>query len=219
MARIAEELLLLLLDNESAQPLLDRARRGRLLSAALLLDLAHDCRVRPALPGEPAPPGHLIALTGGPARNPALRPTLSMLEADPLTPAAVIARRRRHSEDDVLDQLLRSGQIHQRQLPSHRLRRNAYAWPLKNTQRVADLRARMHAVLFENQSPDPETTAVIALLLQSGALAVALGLSDDGARVAIGRAEEIVAAGWGQATDTGTVNLALTAAAVLPALN
>ncbi|HRD13521.1 MAG TPA: GPP34 family phosphoprotein, partial [Mycobacterium sp.] len=45
MARIAEDLLLLLLDNASAQPGLDRAKRKRLLAAAVLLDLAYACRV------------------------------------------------------------------------------------------------------------------------------------------------------------------------------
>ena len=219
MALIAEELLLLLLDNESAQPLLDRSRRGRLLAAALLLDLAHDCRARPALPGEPVPPGYLIALAGPPALNPALRPALALLEQGPLTPDAAIARLRKRAEDDVLDQLMRSGQIHQRQLSSHRLRRNTYAWPVKNTRRVAEARAAMHAAIFDNRTPGPVTAAAIALLHRSGALAAALGFSDDGARAAATRADEITFAGWGPGSDTGEVNLALTAAAVLPVLN
>lgn len=49
MARIAEDLLLLLLDNAAAQPAIERTKLQRLLAAAVLLDLAHDCRVRPAL--------------------------------------------------------------------------------------------------------------------------------------------------------------------------
>ena len=125
---------------------------------------------------------------------------------------------RKRAEDDVLDQLLRSGQIHQRQLSSHRLRRNTYAWPLKNTARVAGLRAAIHAALFDNRSPDPATAAAIALLYRSGALTSALGFSEEGARAAARRAEEITFAGWAQGSDTGEVNLALTAAAVLPVL-
>lgn len=219
MARIAEELLLLLLDNESAQPLLDRNRRGRLLAAALLLDLAYDCRVRPAVAGDPVPPGHLIALAGPPARDPAVRPALALLEQGPLTPRAAIARVRKHAEDDVLDQLLRTGQIHQRQLSSHRLRRNTYTWPLSDTRRVGDARATIHAVLFEHRRPDPVTAVVIALLYRCGALTAVLGFSEDGARAAATRAEEITFTGWGPGPDTGEVNLAMTAAAVLPALN
>jgi len=53
MAQIAENLLLLLLDNATGKPGLDGARRGRVLGAAVLLDLALACRIRPALDGEP----------------------------------------------------------------------------------------------------------------------------------------------------------------------
>ena len=52
MAQIAEDLFLLLLDNASAQPALERDRRERLLAAAVLLDLAYACRIRPAVPGD-----------------------------------------------------------------------------------------------------------------------------------------------------------------------
>jgi len=45
MARIAEDLLLLLLDKASARPEMDRARHERVLTAAALLDLAHACRI------------------------------------------------------------------------------------------------------------------------------------------------------------------------------
>lgn len=55
MAQIVEDLFLLLLDNASAQPGLDSPRRDQVqvLAAASLLDLAHACRVRPAIDGEP----------------------------------------------------------------------------------------------------------------------------------------------------------------------
>ena len=62
MAQIAEDLFLLLLDNADSQPGLDRSRRQRVLSAAVLLDLALLCRVRPAINGEAVRPGRLLAL-------------------------------------------------------------------------------------------------------------------------------------------------------------
>ena len=73
MARIAEDLLLLLLDNSFAQPQLDRSRLTRVLAAALILDLSYDCRVRPALPTEPVEPGRLLALENA-RRLPLRRP-------------------------------------------------------------------------------------------------------------------------------------------------
>lgn len=218
MARIAEDLLLLLLDNESAQPRMKRRQLGRTLAAALLLDLAYDCRVRPALPGEPVAPGRLVALAGPVPMDPALRPALAMLERGPVTPDVAIGRLRGRAEDDVLDQLLRTGQIHQIQLSSHRLRRNTYAWPLSDRSRSAKTRAAAHGALFDHHSPEPAMAAVIALLHRTGGLPAALNLSDEGAYHAIRRAEEITFAGWGEGANTGEVNLAMTAASVLPVL-
>lgn len=219
MARIAEDVLLLLLDNESAQPVLAPSRLGRLLAAALLLDLAYDCRVRPALPSEPVPPGHLVALTGPVPLDPAVRPTLAVLEQGPIAAAAAIGKLHKRAHDDVLDQLLRSGQIHQVSLSKQRrLLRNTYAWPIKDRARADMIRATMHAVLFEHRRPDPLTAAVIALLHRTGCLASALNLSEDGARLAGGRAAEIAAGRWAQSSQTAEVNLDMTASAVLPAV-
>ena len=92
MARIAEDLLLLLLDNDEAQPRLDRSRLQRVLAAALVCDLAFGCRVRPALPGEAVTAGHLVALVGPVPTDPAVRPALALLQEGPISPASAIAR-------------------------------------------------------------------------------------------------------------------------------
>ena len=215
MARIAEDLLLLLLDNPAAQPRLDRSRLTRMLAAALILDLAYDCRVRPSLPEDPLPPGHLVALAGPVPTDPAVRPALAMLTQGPITPAAAIAKLRKHAEDDVLDQLLRTGQIHQVGLSTHRLRRNTYAWPVKNRTRVDAIHAAVEAAVSGRHRPDAVTAAIIALLHRGGDLAAALSLNDEQAR----GAGEIAGGPWPDGSNTAEVNLAMTAAAVLPALS
>lgn len=224
MARIAEDLLLTLLDNTAGRPQLERSRLGRALAAALILDLALGCRVRPALPGEPMPPGTLVALTGPVPMDPAVRPALAILEQGPLTPSAAIAKLRKSAEDDVLDQLLRTGQIHQIQLSKPRLlRRNTYSWPLHDRARVEGVRATMAAVLFGNQRPDIVTAALIALLGAVDGFGAALNLDADGARHAGSRAAGVTFGAWADganpaAADLAGTNLAVTAAAVLPAL-
>ena len=218
MARIAEDLLLLLLDNPEEQPQLDRAPLGRVLAGALVADLALDCRVRPTLPDEPLPAGHLTALAGPVPVDPAVRPTLATLEERPITPEDAIAALRKRSEDDVLDQLLRSGQIHQLALTEHRLRRNHYRWPIKNRSRVAVARSELLGVLFEHRRPASVTAAVICLLHAVHGLQVVLSLNDDGVALVDERAREIADGGWVDSTDTAQVNLSLTLAAVLPAL-
>lgn len=218
MARIAEDLLLLLLDNPEEQPPLDRAPLGRALAGALILDLAMDCRVRPTLPDEPLPAGHLTALAGPVPVDPSVRPTLALLEQRPITPADAIAGVRKRAEDDVLDQLLRSGQIHQVQLTAHRLRRNHYRWPIKNRSRVAVARSELLGALFEKRRPQPATAAVICLLHGVHGLEAVLSLNEAGVQVVDERAHEIADGGWVDSSDTAQVNLSLTLAAVLPAL-
>jgi len=237
MAPIAENVLLLLLDNPEEQPRLERSPLGRVLAAALILDLAVDCRVRPTLADEPLPAGHLVALEGPVPLDPSVRPTLSLLEQRPITAANAVAALRKHSEDTVLDQLLRTGQIHQVQLSSHKVRRNHYRWPVKNRGRVAVLRSEVIGALFENRRPTPANAAVICLLNEVGALGAVLELNDEGVRVVRERSREIETGGWaaesgtggraaesgtgGRAAESGTaeVNLALTLADVLPAVN
>lgn len=213
MARIAEDLSLLLLDNPSAQPQLERSPLTRVLAAALILDLAYDCRVRPALPEDPVAPGLLVALAGPAPLDPAVRPTLTLLTQGPITPAAAIAKLRKHAEDDVLDQLLRTGQIHQVALSTHRLRRNTYAWPVKNLERADAVRAAVLAALNGGR-PDAVTAAVISLLHRVGGMNAALAVNDEGAR----RAGDIAGSRWGDGSLTAEMNLVLTAALVLPAL-
>ncbi len=217
MARIAEDLLLLLLDNPEAQPRLERAALGRVLAAGLILDLALDCRVRPAQPEDPVPEGRLIALDGPVPLDPSVRPALAMLLQRPLTPAAAVATLRGQAEDDVLDQLLRTGQIHQVSLTENRLRRNHYRWPVKNRARVAVIRAEVLGALFEKRRPAPVIAAVISLLYAAGGLGDVLELNEAGVRAAGERANEIAGGDWLDASDTAQVNLELTAAAVLPA--
>ncbi len=81
MAQIAEDLFLLLLDNAAGQPGLDRSRRQRVLSAAVLLDLALLCRVRPTMNGEPVPPGRLVALAGPMPLDPIMDPAFDIAGA------------------------------------------------------------------------------------------------------------------------------------------
>ncbi|MCV7179571.1 GPP34 family phosphoprotein [Mycolicibacterium sphagni] len=218
MARIAEDLLLLLLDNAAAQPGLQHARLQRLLAAAVLLDLAYDCRVRPALPGEPVPADRLIALTGPPPMDPVVRPALALLQEAPITASAAIGKLRKHTEDQVLDQLLRTGQIHQISLSQNRFRRNSYAWPLASRSRVDRARSALLAALFDGDRPDPATAAIVSLLHAVGGLNAVLSLNDRGWQWVVDRANEIASGTWVDDEKMEDVNLAVTTAAVRAAL-
>ncbi|WP_431237213.1 GPP34 family phosphoprotein [Mycolicibacterium aichiense] len=218
MARIAEDLLLLLLDNAAAQPALEPARLQRLLAAAVLLDLAYDCRIRPAIPGEPVPPDRLVVLMGPPPLDPVTRPALALLQEAPITAGAAIARLRKQIEDPVIDQLLRTGQIHQIALSQNRFRRNTYAWPLTGRARVDRARSALLSTLFDGKRPDPATATIISLLHTVGALGAVLSLNDRGWHWVCDRASEIASGTWVDDANMAEVNLAVTTAAVRSAL-
>ena len=141
--------------------------------------------------------------------DPAVRPTLTLLTQGPITPAAAIAKLRKHAEDDVLDQLLRTGQIHQVTLSAHRLRRNTYAWPVKNRERVDAVRAAVLAALNGGR-PDAVTAAIISLLHRIGGMNAALAVNDESS--APGRRYRTADVGR-TVRLTAEINLALTAAA------
>ena len=219
MAKTAEDLFLLLLDNASAQPNLDRPRRERVLAAAVLLDLAHAGRVRPAAPGDPAPPGRLIALAAAGPPDPVAEPAWQLLAAKPLRPDTAIKKLSRHTEDRLVDHLERLGQLRRVGGSSVRSRRGQ-ALPLTSRDRVGPARTAVLSALFDRTPPAPTTAAVITVLHAVDGLGALLSLNDRGWRWVHARAGEIAGGSWVDESPTtvAEINLAVTAAAVRQAL-
>lgn len=219
MARIAEDLLLLLLDNTSTQPCLDKPRRERILAAAVLLDLAHACLIRPAVDGDPAPAGRLIALTRRGPLDPVAEPAFRLLQRRALRPLSAIDKLRGHTEAALLNHLAGTGQIGRVELAGKRIGHN-YGWPVANRDRAAHSRAQVLSALFDRTPPTPSTAAVITLLHAVDGLGALLSLNDRGWRWVHGRAGEISLGSWVDESPTGLaeVNLAVTAAAIRAAL-
>jgi hypothetical protein len=219
MARIAEDLLLLLLDNASAQPELDRSRCDRALTAAALLDLAHACRIRPAVDSEPVEQGLLIVLSGPDPADPVLAPALQLLLRRPISPATAIAKLRRVTAAAVFSQLERNGQVKRVRLNGKGLKR-LYAWPLTDRSRAAQARAALMAALFDQQCPDPTTASIISLLHTVHGLGAIFSLDQRGWEWVHDRAGDIASGSWvSSEPDLADVNLAVTTAALRHALS
>jgi Golgi phosphoprotein 3 (GPP34) len=219
MAQIAEDLFLLLLDNASAQPGLDRPRRERVLSAAVLLDLAYTCRIRPAMAGESVEPGRLVALAAPGPIDPVVEPAFQLLQRRPMRPATAVKRLSKHTQDDLIGHLERTGQIRRIRLQSKRLR-HPYAWPLTNRDRVGHARSALLSALFDRRPPTPATAAIISLLHAVDGLGALLSLNDRGWRWVHARAGEIASGSWVDESPTALpeVNLAFTVSVVRSAL-
>jgi len=220
MAQIAEDLLLLLLDNASAQPALERQRRERVLAAAVLLDLAYACRIRPAVAEEGVEPGRLIALSASGALDPVADPAFRLLQRRPLRPATAVKKLSKHTADDLTHHLEQTGQIRRIRLQSNRFT-HPYAWPLTNRGRVGQARSALLAALFDRRPPTPSTAAIVTLLHAVDGLGALLSLNDRGWRWVHARAGEIASGSWVDEYPTALpeVNLAVTASAVRSTLS
>jgi hypothetical protein len=219
VAQIAEDMFLLLLDNADAQPGLDRARRSRVLSGAVLLDLAFLCRVRPSMNGEAVAPGRLVALAGPMPLDPIMDPAFELLARRPLTPAAAVSKLRRGVQDNIADFLEHTGQIRRVQLQGKGFHHPS-SWPVINRDRVTQARSALLSALFEREPPNPSTAGIISLLHAVDGLGALLSLNDRGWRWVHMRASEIAGGGWIDEYETALpeMNLAVTASAMRPAL-
>lgn len=219
MAQIAEDLFLLLLDNASSQPGLDRPRRERVLSAAVLLDLAHACRIRPAIAGEPVEAGRLVALAVPGPTDPVVEPAFQLLQRRPLRPATAVRKLSKNTQDNLSHHLELTGQIRRIRLNSKRFS-HPYAWPLTNRDRVAHARSALLSALFDRRPPAPTTAAIVSVLHAVDGLGALLSLNDRGWRWVHARAAEIASGSWVDEYPTALpeVNLAVTASAVRQAL-
>ncbi|NOP97204.1 MULTISPECIES: GPP34 family phosphoprotein [Mycolicibacterium] len=221
MAQIAEDLFLLLLDNAAAQPALDRHRREKVLSAAVLLDLAYACRIRPAMAGEPIEAGRLIALSGDWPADPVSDPAFQLLQRRPLSAQTALAKLSRHTQPSLELHLERAGLIRRVRMPGKGFPgRAAYCWPLTNRDRVSQARAALLAALFDGHNPVPAIAAIICLLHAVDGLGAILSLNDRGWRWVHARSTEIATGIWVDeaASALPEMNLAMTTSALRPAL-
>jgi hypothetical protein len=219
MAQIAEDLLLLLLDNARARPALDPDRREKVLSAAVLLDLAFACRIRPAVDGEGVRADRLLLLAGPAFNDPVLDTAARVLQRRPLSAKAAVAKLRRGIEPALLGQLEEAGQIRPIKLRRNRFRQ-PQVWPFTNRCRVDRARSAVLAALFDLHCPAPPTAAIISLLHPVDGLGALLSLNDRGWRWVHARAGEIASGCWvdESSADLSEVNLAVTVSAVRQAL-
>jgi hypothetical protein len=219
MAQIAEDLLLLLLDNASGNPALDRVRCERVLAGAILLDLAFTCRIRPAVPGEPIEPGRLVALAGNGPLDPIVEPAFRLLEQRPLRPSGAVSKLRKNAQEHISLHLERMGQLRHIPLSAKRFNEVA-AWPLINRERVAHARVALLSALFDRRPPTPSTAAIVSLLHAVDGLGALLSLNDRGWRWVHARSTEIASGSWVNEYPTALpeINLAVTASVLRAAL-
>jgi hypothetical protein len=219
MTLIAEDTLVLLLDDESGRSLLDATRLSRVLAGGLLVELAVDGRVSPAAEGDGAKPGRLVVRDPQPTGDPLLDRALALLtESKPMKPERAVERLQKGIRDELLARLINQGLIREE-------RRRALGilprtvWPAGDLSHESLLRAELSQVLVHGIEPTPRTAALVSLLAAVDAAPKVIP-SDD-RRGVKRRAKEIADGEWAGAAVrkavqavTAGVAAAATAAAV-----
>jgi hypothetical protein len=170
MADLAGDLFLLLLHDRSRRPLLGSASLGNELAAAVILDLVLAGRVSIASHGDPADPAPLLVRDASPTGDVVLDTALGRLATGgPTGTQQALELLAGGVRADVTGQLVEQGIIrrHDRKLLGILTRT---AWPAVDPRRESAVRARLAAILLDDQEADPHTAVLLMLLLTVNAV-------------------------------------------------
>jgi Golgi phosphoprotein 3 GPP34 len=221
---IAEDLLLLLYDDETGKPITGSPGLDYALAGAVLIELTLLGKLDITGPGDPGKAGRLKIVDDLPTGEPVLDERLAYVADKPgKRPKDQIGRMSKHLRDQLLTRLDERGVLQAAEgkvlglFPVTR-------WPAKDARHEAAVRSRLESVLKVGATPDERTSALIALL---SALNVVPKVVTDAVdkRALKQRAKEIAESDWAadavkkavtemQAAVTAAIVASTTAAAV-----
>jgi hypothetical protein len=191
---LAEDLLLLLLDDESGKFLLDGLRLDRVLAGALLLDLVLAERVSSPTPERRFGQDRLVIENRTPLGDPLLDEALTRLDGRrPPAAARAVEKWVKGTRQAVLTRIVEAGLVR----AEHRTVLGLFPvsrWPAVRPEHEAAVRRELHGVLLEGRDPTPRIAAVVALLLAVDVLPKVVPGSDR--RALVRRAKEVAEGDW-----------------------
>lgn len=214
MTLIAEDLLLLLLNDETGKFLVDSTRLDRVLAGGLLVELALAGRVTPAAEGEAVKKGRLVARDGAPTGDELLDRTLSRLAAKPVKPERAVEQLTKGLRRELLTRLAGSGLLREQRGRTLGIFPTT-SWPAIDTAHETQLRAELSEVLLAGRQPSERTAALVSLLAAVDRAAKVIAAEDR--RAVKRRAKEIADGEWAGAAvkkAVDSVNAALMVAVV-----
>jgi hypothetical protein len=219
MTLLAEDLLLLLLDDTSGKPVVDGTRMPRVLAGAVLLELALGDVVTPAEPGEDVKKGRLVVRDGVRPQDPLLARAVDLIgTSKPMKPEAAIEKLAKNLRDELAKRIVDAGWVREEKGKVLGIF-STTRWPEVDGSHERALRSELGAALLDGITPIPRTAALVSLLSAVGA---APKLFPDADRRAVKkRAKEIAEGDWaGKAVrkSVEAVNAAIIVAATVPAI-
>ncbi len=191
---IAEDLLLLLVDDDTGRPVTDGTKLDHALGGAVLLELALQGRVDIAGPGSEVKKGRLVVNDPSPTGHAVLDAALSLLvDKSGRKPDQVIGPLAKGLRKRLLGGLADRGVLRRDEgrilgiFPTTR-------WPAEDSRHENELRSRLQDVLVVGVTPDNRTGALVSLL---AAIDVVPKIVDAPDRRAVKRrAKEIADGAW-----------------------
>lgn len=194
MPLLAEDLLLLLLDDESGKPIVDGIRLPRVLAGAVLLELALAGTVTPDVDGSVVRKGRLVVRPDPAPDDPVLADaTRRLADAKPMKPASAIEKLTKGLQDTLIDRIVDRGWLREergRILGLFTTRR----WPAVDESHERHVRAELRAALVDGLTPAPRTAALVSML--SAVSAASKVFPDADKRAVNKRAKEIAEGEW-----------------------
>ncbi|MGA9871646.1 MAG: GPP34 family phosphoprotein [Rhodococcus sp. (in: high G+C Gram-positive bacteria)] len=217
MTLIAEDVFVLLVDDNTGKPMVDSTKFPRVLAGALVLELAMNGSVRITGRGEPVKDGRLV-VSGPPPTDPLLARAHAVIggEKNPMKPQKAIEKLQKKLTEEVGSRLAHRGLVTERRDKILGLFPTT-TWPARDTTRQDWARQWIGSAIVDGTTPPPEISALISLVAAIDAIPKVLPGVDK--KAAAKRAKEIAEGDWASAAvrkAVQDVNTAVMAAVMVP---
>jgi hypothetical protein len=190
---IAEDVLLLLVDDVTGRFLVDSTKLDNVLAGAVLVELATIERLGFPPEGSGVKRGRMVVVDPTQPGDPVLDSSLVTVAASrPAKPEQLIAKLRRRLRATLLERLSAAGAVRRstRRLMGILPRTT---WPAVDSSHKRELRARLQDALVAGATPDGRTAALVSLL---AAVNAAHKVVDGDKKLIRARAKDIAAGEW-----------------------
>ncbi|KQU39298.1 MULTISPECIES: GOLPH3/VPS74 family protein [unclassified Rhodococcus (in: high G+C Gram-positive bacteria)] len=165
MTLIAEDLLLLLLDDGTGKPVVDSTKLPRVLAGAVILELAMDGTVSVAGDNETTKKGRLAVSGARTVSDPILERAVEAIETAkrPMTPKSAVEKLHKDIREQVVARVVERGFVGEEKSKVLGLFPTT-TWPTLDSSHEDRVRETLHSVLIDGLDPDARTSAAVALL-------------------------------------------------------
>ncbi|MGB2721952.1 MAG: GPP34 family phosphoprotein [Rhodococcus sp. (in: high G+C Gram-positive bacteria)] len=217
MTLIAEDLLLLLLDDHSGKPLADSTKLPRVLAGALVVELAMGGALRVTGPGEQVKKDHVL-VAGDPPVDVLLRRVFDLVAtaSRPMKPQKVIEKSQKNLAKELAARLVEQGFVTEQHDKVWGLFPRT-TWPARDIAHEKVLRDALRSALVDGTTPEPHSAALISLV--SAIDLTHKVIEDADKKLLKQRAKQIAEGEWAGAAvrkAVSDVNAAVMAAVMVP---